>query len=314
MAACHIGPQSICQAVYCDSSATNPPELTTTGRKQTRDAQGLVTLHIVDELIYERAPRLVGSPAWPLIKPWLYLILGRHKAVGMADAIAGMSGADALGYVSNLLSLNVASRHIDRLPEKGRCLVVCNHPTGIADGIAVYDAILKRRPDAIFFANADALRVNPRFAEALIPVEWVEAKRTREKTRLTLQGAKEAFEGERCVVMFPAGRLARRNAEGWLIDPPWAPTAVSLAQKYAAPIVPVHVAGPDSVWFHLFNRFSQELRDITLFHELLNKAGKRFDLTVGPLIDPQTKDLDTDSLKAYVELQLPETPDKVFHA
>jgi len=273
-----------------------------------------VNLHIVDELIYERAPKLVRSPLWPLIRPVLYAVLGRNKAVRMADAIAGMAGAEALDYVSNLLSLEVVSRGLDRLPETGRCLVVCNHPTGIADGIAVHDAILKRRPDAIFFANADALRVNPRFAEALIPVEWVQAKRTREKTRVTLQGAKDAFEAERCVVMFPAGRLARRNAQGRLIDPPWAPTAVSLAQKYDAPIVPVHVAGPDSFWFHLFNRFSQELRDITLFHELLNKAGKRFDLTVGPLIDPQTEGLDTDRLKAYVELQLPETPDKVFHA
>ena len=114
--------------------------------------------------------------------------------------------------------------------------------------------------------------------------------------------------------MWPAGRLARRNAEGRLIDSPWAPTAVSLAHKYEAPIVPVHVSGPDSFWFHLFNRFSQELRDITLFHELLNKAGKRFDLIVGRLIDPQVEGLDTGSLKAYVELQLPETPDKVFHA
>jgi len=273
-----------------------------------------VNLHIVDELIYERAPKLVRSPLWPLVRPVLYTVLGRNKAVRMADAIAGMSGAQALDYVSNLLALEVVSHGLDRLPEKGRCLVVCNHPTGIADGIAVHDVILKRRPDAIFFANADALRVNPRFAEALIPVEWVEAKRTREKTRVTLQGAKEAFEGERCVVMFPAGRLARRNAEGRLIDPPWAPTAVSLAQKYNAPIVPVHVAGPDSFWFHLFNRFSQELRDITLFHELLNKAGKRFDLTVGPLIDPNAEGLDTGHLKAYVELQLPEAPDKVFHA
>ena len=162
---------------------------------------------------YERAPKLVRSPLWPLVRPVLYLILGRHKAVRMADAIASMSGAESLDYVSNLLSLEVVSRHPDRLPAQGRCLVVCNHPTGIADGIAVYDAILKRRPDAIFFANADALRFNPRLAEALIPVEWVEAKRTREKTRVTLQGAKDAFESERCVVMFPAGRLARRNAE-----------------------------------------------------------------------------------------------------
>jgi putative hemolysin len=271
-------------------------------------------LHIIDELIYERAPRLTQSPVWPLIRPLLYALLGRNRAVSMAEGMADMGGAESLDYVSNLLSLEVVSQHLDRLPAQGRCLVVCNHPTGIADGIAVYDAILKRRPDAIFFANADALRVNARFAEALIPVEWVEAKRTREKTRMTLQGAKAAFEGERCVVMFPAGRLARRNSSGQLIDPPWAATAVSLAQKYDAPIVPMHLTGPDSVWFHLFNRFSQELRDITLFHEFLNKAGKRFDLTVGPLIDPQTEGLDTDRLKAYVELQLPSAPDKIFHA
>ncbi|MGZ3299180.1 MAG: 1-acyl-sn-glycerol-3-phosphate acyltransferase, partial [Asticcacaulis sp.] len=221
-------------------------------------------MHIVDELIYERAPHLVHTPLWPVAKPVLYGLLGYGAAVDMADDIAGLSGADALGYISKLLSLRVMARGLDHLPRGGRCLVVCNHPTGIADGIAVADAIAKTRGDAIFFANADALRVNSRLAEALIPVEWVEAKRTRDKTRATLAAARAAFEAERCVVMFPAGRLARRDAKGRLVDPPWAPTAVSLAQKYAAPVVPVHVSGPNSFWFHLFNRFSKELRDITL--------------------------------------------------
>ena len=270
------------------------------------------TLHIIDEMIYERAPRLVRSPAWPAIKPVLYTILGRNKAVRMADAIAGMSGRDALDHVSGLLHLDVHARRLDRLPLSGRCVVVCNHPTGIADGMAVYDAIMRVRQDAIFFANADALRVAPRFAESLIPVEWVESKRTRDKTRATLHGARDAFEAERCVVMFPAGRLARRDRHGRLIDPPWATTAVSMAQKYQAPIVPCHVAGPDSFWFHLFNRFSPELRDITLFHELLNKAGKRFDLSLGPVIAPETPGLDTDSLKAYVERDLAAAPDTPF--
>lgn len=273
-----------------------------------------MALHIIDELIYERAPRLVASPVWPWVKPVLYTILGYPKARRMADAVRSMAGAEALSYVSDLLSLDVRARCPERIPKTGRCVVIVNHPTGIADGIAVYDALLRLRDDAIFFANADALRVNPRFAEALIPVEWVEAKRTREKTRVTLGAAKAAFEAERCVVMFPAGRLARRNAQGELADPPWATTAVSLAQKYDAPIVPVHLTGPDSFWFHLFNRFSQELRDITLFHELLNKAGKRFDLTVGPLIAPDAPGLDTDTLKAYVERTLAGNPDAPFTA
>ncbi|HEX7798715.1 MAG TPA: 1-acyl-sn-glycerol-3-phosphate acyltransferase [Asticcacaulis sp.] len=270
-------------------------------------------MHIIDELIYERAPRLVKSPFWPFVRPPLYALLGYPKAVGMADAIRDLSGEDALDYVSRLLALEVAARRLDRLPQTGRCLVVCNHPTGIADGVAVRDALKRRRDDIVFFANADALRVNPRFDESLIPVEWVEAKRTRDKTRATLQAAKSAFEREACVVMFPAGRLARRDAAGALIDPPWAGTCASLAQKYGAPIVPAYLSGPDSVWFHLFNRFSRELRDITLFHEFLNKAGKRFDLSLGPPIDPDTDDLDAERLKAYVETTLRQQPDAPYH-
>jgi len=273
-------------------------------------------LHIVDELIYERAPHLVKSPLWWLAKPVLYAILGYAKAVRMADAVKPLSGPDALGHVSKLLSLRLDVTGIERLPQTGRCVVVCNHPTGIADGLAVYDAILKCRDDAIFFANADALRVNPRFAESLIPVEWVEAKRTREKARVTLASAKAAFEAERCVVVFPAGRLARKNAEGRLVDPPWAATAVSLAQKYDAPIVPIHLEGPNSFWFHTFHTFSQELRDITLFHEFLNKQGKRFRLTIGHAIDAAALDPDaamaTGALKHFVERVLPTHPDAVL--
>lgn len=272
--------------------------------------------HICDVLIAERAPRLTASMAWPLIRPALYRLLGYPHARAMADAVRPLSGHAALDYMSDLLDLKVSTLNADRIPATGRCIVVCNHPTGIADGIAVHDAIRARRSDAIFFANADAIRVSPRLSEGVIPVEWVQAKRTREKTRATLDAARAAFEAERCVVMFPAGRLARVGKGGSLTDPEWAPTAASLARKYKAPIVPIHVAGPTSRLFHLFDRFSQELRDITLFHELLNKKKQRFQLKVGLPIDPSRLDIDavraTYALKAYTERVLPSQPDAIF--
>ncbi len=46
------------------------------------------------------------------------------------------------------------------------------------------------------------------------------------------------------------GVLARRADDGVLTDKPWMPTAISVAQKYAAPVVPVHVAGPWATLFH----------------------------------------------------------------
>ena len=97
--------------------------------------------HIVDVLIAERAPRLTASLLWPVVRPALYGVLGYGAAVRMADAIQPLSGTETFDYVSDLLKLKVTTTNLDRLPATGRCIVVCNHPTGIADGVAVFDAI-----------------------------------------------------------------------------------------------------------------------------------------------------------------------------
>ncbi len=271
--------------------------------------------HIVDRLIAERAPRLAGGPLWPLLRPLLYALLDYGKARRMSDAIAPMPGRAALDYVSDLLALKVAVSGLDRVASSGRLVVICNHPTGIADGVAVFDALKTIRPDICFYANADAHRVCPRFDQVLIPVEWVEAKRTREKTRNTLNLTREAMEAERCLVIFPAGKLARRQADGQLAESPWMASATSIARKYDAPILPIHVDGPWSTLFHFFHGFSGELRDITLFHELLNKRGRPFRLTVGQPIPPGGLDGDptevTARLKHHVT-HLAADPDRIF--
>ncbi len=271
--------------------------------------------HIVDVLIRERAPRLSGSFAWPAMRPLLYALLGYKGARAMADAVAALGGCEAMDHASRLLALEITARGLERVPGRGRLIVVMNHPTGLADGVAVYDALRPIRPDLMFFANADAHRVNPRLAEVFIPVEWVEAKRTRERTRLTLTLAQAALEAERPIVIFPAGRIARRSAAGVLADPPWAPSALSLARRHKAPILPVHLKGPSSTLFQLFNHMSKELRDITLFHELLNKRGGAFALTAGPLLAPDAIGDPAASaplLKAYVETVLPADPERPF--
>ena len=89
-----------------------------------------------------------------------------------------------------------------------------------------------------------------------------------------------------------------------------------MAVKYEAPIVPVHVEGPWATLFHFFDRFSGELRDITLFHELLNKKGQRFRITIGKPIPPDALDPDaavaSAAIKTYVERNLPFEPDRPF--
>lgn len=277
--------------------------------------KGAPQKHIVDVLIEERCPHLASAPTWPLVRPALYAALNYAAAREMADAIAPLGGAEALDRVSAILHLKLAPVRAERLPPAGRCVIVCSHPTGIADGVAVYDLLKTVRKDSIFFANADALRVCAGFKETLIPVEWVLEKRSLEKTKLTLKAANEAFARERAVVIFPAGRLARR-IEGRIQDPEWEPSAVSLARRHKAPVTPIHVAGPYPLLFHTFSAVSKELSNITLFHELLNKAGRTYTLTVGRPIPPEALAGDAETvtarLKAFTEQELGANPDAEF--
>ncbi len=256
--------------------------------------------HIVDELIEERCVALRKNKLlWSLIKPVLHRALGYKKARDMADKIATTTGFGAFAEVSNILGLYLQTQGLCQLPKTGRLVVISNHPTGLADGVAVFDALKKHRPDITFLANADALRVVPRGEDLIIPVEWVLEKRSRKTARATLNGVKQAMQDERCIVMFPAGKLAGLTMRG-LVDKPWASSAVSLARKYKAPIAPLHISARNSALYYLFCLFNAELRDITLFHELLNKAGQTFSMTFGPMLHARDLPAGTTEASAFL--------------
>ncbi len=241
--------------------------------------------HIVDTLIAERGKRIVGSPFWPVMRPFLYTLLRYGRAIEFADDIAPKSGYQCFEYLSDHLKLKLSVKNEERIPDKGGFILVSNHPTGIADGVAVFDLLKSRRPDLMVFANRDAVRVNPRFAEMIIPVEWRDDHKSKLKTRETLVLTNKAVEEGKVMILFPSGRIAYWE-NGRLNERPWKTSAVGLARKYNLPILPVHMTARNSGLFYWLAKWSTELRDMTVFHELLNKKGNQFDFIIGHLIQP----------------------------
>lgn len=250
------------------------------GRILKREAQDDTEPHIVDQLITERTIHLSKKPAWPLVRPLLYRFLHYRQAIGMADEIAELSGWDAMAYLSELLSLDVSIKGAQNIPAKGRFILAPTHPTGIADGIAIFDLMKTIRSDMAVFANRDALRVNASFRDLIIPVEWRPEEKSHAKSRDTLAMTAKAFTGEKAVVLFPSGRIAYWNKDR-LTERPWQPSVVALARRYDAPVVPVKLTARNSGLFYFLSKYSTELRDMTLFHELLNKKGRRFEMVIG---------------------------------
>lgn len=231
---------------------------------------------VVDQLIAERAPRLSATPGgrW-LIREVLGPLLRYEEAVALAELVRPMPGRAIFRLLAELLQLRIATSGLDHLPARGPAILVANHPTGLADGIAVAAALAPRREDLWFLANADALRVAPGLGELILPVEWVREKRSRAGTRALLLAVERVLGDGHALVIFPAGRLSYLGWRG-LAERPWQAAAISLARRFAAPIVPMWIGARNSMLFYLLSRLGREVRDVTLFHELVNKRGRRF--------------------------------------
>jgi len=279
------------------------------------DARALQKMHIVDQLIEERGQTLVKHPLWPVIRPALYKVLYYEQAVRMADDVAEISGIECFEYISRLLELEITVEGKEHLPKDGAFILISNHPTGIADGVAAYDMIKDVRPDLMFFANRDAIRVNQRLSEVIIPVEWRTTEKSHAKSRETLVRTSRAFSDQRAVILFPSGRIAYW-AKGRLNERPWQATGIHMAKRYNVPVIPMHMSARNSKLFYLLSHRTPELRDMTVFHELLNKKGQPFKMVIGKPIDPEALEGDvqdqTVRMQHHCEHVLREDPKALF--
>lgn len=241
--------------------------------------------HVVDELIEERAKTLINRPLiWPFIKRYMYSVLQYDEAIELVEHCKNMTGVEIFDYFHQLLELRLEVSGLKHIPTEGPIIIVANHPTGIADGFAVHCAVREIRPDICFLANRDAIRLAPKMVDTLVPVEWHVDQRNTAKTKEMLRSIREVFSHNRAVMIFPSGRLARPTIRG-LKERPWLGTTVNLARKYNAPIVPLYMTGRNSFLYYFFYFVNTQLKDMTIFNEMMNKRGARFDLQFGAPID-----------------------------
>jgi putative hemolysin len=257
--------------------------------------------HIVDQLILERAPRLLADPlARGAFMKFLLGPLRYQEARTMADAVRGLPGAAIMDLVADELDLGVVDTGRPYLPANGPAILVANHPTGLADGIAVWQSVKRRRPDMRFLVNGDALRVAPGLVDVMIPIELQQARRGRAASRAAFRHLEGAVERGQLLVVFPSGRLAYLSWRG-LRERVWLPSVLSIARRHKLPIVPMHIKARNSPAFYALSMLGRELRDVTLFRELLNKRGRRFALSYGPPLGAH--DLPADPKAAVAVLQ-----------
>jgi len=240
----------------------------------------------IDPLIAERAPWMFSAN--PLVRPLrgvLHMALSYDRTVALGETFEDKSTAELMGELGRMLARDVSVTGLSHIPRHGPAMIVANHPTGIADGIVLWHVLSAIRPDLYFYANRDILRVLPQMEDAIAPVEWRKDKRSHGKARETMTYTKQAVEEGRIGVIFPSGRLAHRQGLR-LHERPWMASAAMIARKFDLPVIPINIRARNSVLFYLFDLIHPTLRDITLFHEMLNKARQPYVVTIGEEISP----------------------------
>ncbi|PIE10619.1 MAG: glycerol acyltransferase [Rhodobacterales bacterium] len=240
----------------------------------------------IDPLIAERAPWLFRADLpVKLARLGLNRALSYNRSVEIGEQIRDFDTPQIMQHMADMLCKDVTVSGLEHIPRQGAALIVANHPTGIADGIILDHALRPIRSNPYYYANGDILRVLPQMDDMIIPVEWRKDRRSHGKTRETMRLTREAVEQGRLGVIFPSGRLAKRRGLR-LFEREWMPSAAMLARKYKLPVIPVHLQARNSALFYLFDAVHPTLRDITLFHETLNKDRQPYTITVGEPISP----------------------------
>lgn len=240
----------------------------------------------LDPLIAERAPWFYsGKPHHAVFRSAMMALLQYPRTLDLGAEFRDLPTEEIVRRMQALIVRDLRVEGLENIPATGPALIVSNHPTGIADGLVLHAVVSAVRDDLFIYANHDIIRVLPQLSDLIAPVEWRVDKRSHAKTRATMDYTRAALERGRIGLIFPSGRLAKRRGLT-LHERPWMASAAMIAKKFDAPVIPLRIFARNSALFYLLDAIHPTVRDVTLFHEVLNKAGHTYRISIGAAIAP----------------------------
>lgn len=196
-------------------------------------------------------------------------------------------GHDFVKASMKIFQINVISEGLENIPKEGGCIIVCNHPLGGIDGIAVLHEVSKIRKDIKALVN-DIIMNLENLNSLLIPVNKHEKNMIRNLRQIDM-----AYESDECIIVFPAGLVSRKQ-KGIIKDLEWKKSFITKAVKYKHNIIPIHIDGQNSNFFYnlaLFRKFIGIKSNVEMFYlvdEVYKQKGKLLTLTIGKAIQYET--------------------------
>lgn len=252
-------------------------------------------------------PFSIAGYAPPLLPPAVTRLVDRLTGLATLQWLYERhpwTGATSFpSHALDVLGVTTAMSGLEHLPATGPVVIVANHPHGALDGLALAAALSTVRSDVKLLANALLGRI-PEMQPHLVPVDAFHHGAGRNGAGI--RAAQAWLDGGHALVIFPAGEVSHvRARDGRLVDGPWRHGAARLAVAAAAPVVPVFIAGRNSVLFERAGRVASWLRTALLGRELLGQRGATVSMSLGRAVSPRRLDAvgDVPTQTAYIRLR-----------
>lgn len=172
--------------------------------------------------------------------------------------------------------LRLSESERERIPASGSVVVAANHPIGSLDGLALLNLLRRLRPDVKVVANDLLTAIEP-LHPVLLPVINMGPGPS---PRSALKAIKAHLEAGGALLIFPAGEVSRLGPRG-VKDAPWQSGFVKLASSTASPILPVHVAGRNSLFFYSLSAVARPISTLWLVREMFKQSHNTIDTRIG---------------------------------
>ena len=203
------------------------------------------------------------------------------------------------------VEVRLGAAALGRIPAAGGVVITANHPFGGLDGLLAIAAIGRRRQDLRILANAELARIQE-LRGLIIPVDPFGGPKAARANVTALRQALRWLEGGGALLVFPAGEVSHLHLRtASITDPPWSATTARLIRLAGMPVVPLYIAGANSVLFQIAGLVHPRLRTLLLPAELANKTGARVQARIGtPIARAQYRQVGSDEhLAAYLRLR-----------
>ena len=188
----------------------------------------------------------------------------------------------------NKLQLNLIPHYYsqERIPKKGRLIIVANHAFGVADGVSICSLISDIRQDYKMITHK-VLRHAEAVKEKIIPIDFTNTKEAITSNINSRKLAENLLQENGVLVIFPSGTIATKPSLGRkikAIDGEWKNFTSKLAIRTNSPVLPIFFEGHNSQIFHIANKLGLTFRYSLMMYELKRKIGDTIDLHIGKII------------------------------